>query len=230
MKLFVLAHAGGSAYNYYPLAQKLQHSEFHFLELPGHGQKMSEPLLTSFPEAAEYLYAEMQNALKSGEQYSLFGHSLGSLMAYELTHMARERGNAMPLQLAASGHPGPSVPGKRKGIHTLPREDFFNQLESLGGISDSFRAEPRLMDLFEPILRADFALVSSYQHREPRPLPVPIQFIYGSDEDLTEADINAWRVETAGAFRIHCLTGDHFYLYNHWEKVGAIAEMHLTNA
>jgi hypothetical protein len=97
------------------------------------------------------------------------------------------------------------------------------ELRRLGGTPPEVLAHPELMQLVLPLLRADFAVVETYAHREAPPLDCPVTAFGGvDDEDASEAPMDAWRAQTRGAFALHMLPGGHFYL-----KPGRVRAAHV---
>ena len=192
-----------------------------FYDLPGHGSCMNEPLCQEFntvlQDAYQWTLTEITEA-----PFVIFGHSLGSLIGWEVVQELVKNDNRLPQKFIASGHSGPSIVSKRKNLHSLPTKEFFNELRALGGLSEAFFEDPRLMELFEPILRADFSVVSSYQHPAPRPASIPITFLCGDKENLSNKDIAAWKAESLSGFSSNSYTGGHFHIYEHWQAIASI--------
>jgi medium-chain acyl-[acyl-carrier-protein] hydrolase len=70
-----------------------------------------------------------------------------------------------------------------------------------------------LMKLITPILRADFSVNETYQFTEEEPLEAGISAFGGlGDEDVTREDVEAWKTNTRGRFRMRMLPGDHFFI------------------
>ena len=69
------------------------------------------------------------------------------------------------------------------------------------------------MELFSPILRADFELCETYTFREDEPLDVPISAFGGlEDPDVSRDDLMAWKEHTRGPFKLRMFPGGHFFL------------------
>jgi medium-chain acyl-[acyl-carrier-protein] hydrolase len=69
------------------------------------------------------------------------------------------------------------------------------------------------MELFLPILRADFELLGSYRYDEDAPLNCPLSAFGGwGDQQATQPDLAAWRSQTYKSFSLKMFPGDHFYI------------------
>ncbi len=73
-------------------------------------------------------------------------------------------------------------------------------------------AEPELLKLFLPILRADFKLIETYQYHEESPLDCPVIAFGGAQDKLAaHDDLAAWQAQTHGSFNMQMFQGGHFY-------------------
>lgn len=145
--------------------------------------------------------------------FALFGHSLGSLVSFELARQLRAKHQARPVRLFVSAGPAPQIPHRGLPIHTLPEKEFAAELRRLDGTPGELLNHRELMDIVLPSLRADFALYESYQYSSGAPLNCPISTFGGlSDHKVSHSDLEAWRDQTAASFSIRMFPGDHFFL------------------
>lgn len=209
-RLFCLAFAGGTAAHFRPWAQFMpEEAELRPVELPGRGTRFSEPLEPDMMTIAEGL-AEAITPL-ANRPYTLFGHSMGSAIAFATAQLLEQRGLA-PSLLVCSGRAAPHVVEKRS-IHRLPDDGIRQEMIRLGGTPDEILENQDLMGLILPIVRNDFELIETYAPQASPLLETPIFTLCGrQDEDATEAGLLAWRDLTSGAFDLKMFDGDHFYL------------------
>ena len=82
-----------------------------------------------------------------------------------------------------------------------------------GGIPREILANPDVLALLLPGLRADMIALETF-HPGPRPpLPIPISAFGGDSDPMTPiAHLEAWKSETQGAFAMRLFPGGHFYL------------------
>ena len=74
---------------------------------------------------------------------------------------------------------------RQKPVHALPEKDFIESIKELGGTPEAILQNNELMQLFLPILRADFELCEVYQHKTEAPLAIPITAFGGlEDKDV----------------------------------------------
>ena len=64
-----------------------------------------------------------------------------------------------------------------------------------------------------PVLRADVLVLETYRYRSEAPLDCPMSCFGGErDTQLPQEDIEAWREETRGPFKLRMFSGNHFFL------------------
>jgi surfactin synthase thioesterase subunit len=98
-------------------------------------------------------------------------------------------------------------------IHALPDDQFLDRVRQLGGTPAELLADTRMMAVFLPVLRADFAVNDAYAYRPERPLGCPITACGGlSDADVDQNGLMAWQQQTTGPFSLYLFRGGHFYL------------------
>ncbi len=145
--------------------------------------------------------------------YAFFGHSMGALVAFEVARELRRRARAEPRCLLVSGHAAPHLPPVRAPIHALPSEDFWLQVESLGGIPPEIVRHEELRGLREHALRADFAACETYEYQPDHPLTCDLVAYAGADDrEAPPATVASWRMHTLGTFTSRVLPGGHFFI------------------
>ena len=185
VRLYGLPFAGGNGYSYRDFQTSLDHSiELITLELPGHGRKIQQTLLTNAEQAIDVIFDEIKASLDE-KPYAIYGHSMGALLTYLLAKKIIVSNHRHPLHLFISGRKAPSSPKPTILKHQLPKQAFINYLKKLGGVPKEVLASPELLDFFEPILRADFELIECYQYQKmSHPFEIPLTVLYGT-EDLS---------------------------------------------
>jgi medium-chain acyl-[acyl-carrier-protein] hydrolase len=181
------------------------------VHLPGRGNRFTEPALTRSDALVEQLASELEPFLDV--PFAFFGHSMGAMLAFELARRLRAGGGPLPEHLLVSGRRAPQRPRDKRELHSLPEDEFREELRSLNGTPDELLEHPELMELFSPILRADFELCETYAFHEDAPLDVPISAFGGlEDKDVSREDLTAWKEHTRGPFRLRMFPGGHFFL------------------
>jgi medium-chain acyl-[acyl-carrier-protein] hydrolase len=182
------------------------------IQLPGRDDRLREKPYSDLPSLVEALAVGVGPSLTM--PYAFFGHSMGALIAYELTRAFRRKGLTMPTHLFVSARRAPHLPSSEPPCHQLPNDAFVKTLVSrYNGIPPAVLAEPELMQLFLPILRADFTLLETYRHIAEESIPQPITIFGGlSDQLVSRSELVAWKDLTTGATDVHMMPGGHFFL------------------
>ncbi|MEU4086739.1 thioesterase II family protein [Streptomyces aureus] len=214
VRLFCLPYAGGGASTYAAWPALFPDDvEVCPVELPGRLTRWSENAF----EQAEPLVEALATAL-AGEldvPYAIFGHSMGSLLAFELVRALRRRGADEPRVLFVSGGPAPQLRRRLQQIHDQPDDVVVARLRELGAVPEDVYAEPELLELLMPTIRADFSVVETYAHTPEPPLTCPVVAFAGTEDREVPADqVAAWHEQTTGGFTSHVLPGDHFFLHS----------------
>jgi surfactin synthase thioesterase subunit len=99
-------------------------------------------------------------------------------------------------------------------MHTLPDAQFVAEVcRRYGGVPDAVLRDRDLLALLLPCLRADVTAVETYGYSAGEPLACPISAFGGTDDATVSLDeLEAWREETTGPFKVELLPGDHFFI------------------
>lgn len=214
MRLFCFPYAGGSAALFHAFADNLPRGiELWAANLPGHGSRLNETPMTDLMASADRLAAALVS-LTGRIPFALWGHSMGARLAFEIVRLLRLRDWPMPQQLIVTAGPAPQLPQRKRGWHTLPDEKLVAELRKYNGLPLELLDEPQVLALFLPALRADLRMLETAVYEEDRPLTIPITVLGGNQDPLVNVkELEAWREQTNGRFRLTLLDGDHFFLH-----------------
>ncbi len=224
--LFCFPFAGGSYFAYNDFDKHMaDHVHLVKMDLPGHGKRIGEPLLTTIDAMVSDLYERIRNDLD--KPYSFYGHSLGALLSYRLAVLIAGRSSPAPVHLFLSGQQGPSVEEKNRNIYLLPKKRFIEKIVEYGGISEEVLNSRDLLDFMEPILRADFQAVGTYEHKDEEPLDAPMTVMIGSEDDISHVDAWKWQETTTREIVVKQFPGDHFFIFDHAPELCEIISKNL---
>jgi len=212
VRLFCFAHAGGGAGFFQPWRAALRSEvDVRPVLLPGRESRVRETPYTR----AEDLLGPLTEALLplTDKPYALFGHSMGSVLAYETARRLTAVADRAPLCVFASGRRAPQLPRRHPPLHSLPEDDFLHGVSRLNGTPPEVLRQPELFRLFIPALRADFALNELYTPLPGPALGCPVSGLVGdADPEVDVDEMAAWRHTTEAGFTLRVFRGDHFYL------------------
>jgi amino acid adenylation domain-containing protein len=180
------------------------------LNLPGRGSRLSDPLITDMAE----LVPHVVDALRAyfDKPFAFFGHSVGAIVAYEVTRKLQQEQFPLPLHLFVSAHHAPHVAAHHMPMYDLSDAELAVLLRELGFVPEEALENEGLLSLILPPLKADFQLSETYGCDTPSPLTVPITALGGEADTLvTKADLGDWKSYSTVAFDVKVFDGDHFY-------------------
>jgi medium-chain acyl-[acyl-carrier-protein] hydrolase len=213
LRLFCFAHAGGGGSAYSRWSHELPDDvEVCGVQLPGRETRLRESPVTDPPELIDQLTTDLTPWLD--RDFAFFGHSLGALLAFEVTRALRRRGAALPRLFFGSGYQSPMTPNGAGRYRGLSDDEMLAQIAArYGGIPSVVASDPDLRRHYIPVLRADFALLAAYQYAPEAPLDLPL-FLYNgvSDARVTAQGLQGWRSLTTGPYQERWFPGGHFYL------------------
>ncbi|HEX8652349.1 MAG TPA: thioesterase II family protein [Pyrinomonadaceae bacterium] len=214
LRLFCFPYAGGGAHLFRSWPDQLPVTiEVCPVQLPGRERRLNEPCFTRLPSLVEAAARALLPHLK--KPFALFGHSMGTLISFELARLLRRELGIEPVHLFVSGCAAPQIPGRAEPLtYNLPEPEFLRELQRLNGTPKAVLDHPEMMQLMMPILRADFEVTQTYAYATDAPLGCPITAFGGlHDQDVTRADLEAWREQTTASFSLRMFPGDHFFLH-----------------
>jgi surfactin synthase thioesterase subunit len=209
--LILLPFAGGSRSSYKKFSEGLPASiAINTVELPGRGSRYKEKPLTHLDAMVDDIYDQVSDRLTY--PYAIYGHSMGAVLGYLLTRKIIAQQITVPVHLFVTGRGGPSCHFKSHSFYKLPSSHFIERVKLYGGFT-SITGNGKWIQIFEPVLRADFQAVENYRYKEEPPFEVPVTAAIGMDDTITTAQAEAWKKETSATFELLQFPGDHFFIF-----------------
>lgn len=221
VRLVCLPHAGGSASFFFPLSKALAPSvQVLAVQYPGRQDRHREPpvddLHTMADRITEALIADGPGPVM------LFGHSMGAVLAYEIGLRLAEAGLPAPLRIYASGRRAPSR-YREERIHLRDDDGIIEEIRRLSGTRRDLLADPDVLRMFLPALRADYRAIETYRHRPGVRLDCPITVLIGMEDPVVSGpEATTWRAHTTGPVDVRTFSGGHFFLIDHAAEVTAL--------
>ncbi|MDN3487082.1 alpha/beta fold hydrolase [Pseudoalteromonas sp. APC 3224] len=219
LRLICFPYAGGSASTFYSWASKLPACvELVAIQLPGRGNRFNESPYSNMDDLIQSLLVDFKSIMD--KPYILFGHSLGSRVAFELMNQIKQEDLRLPIHFVASGSKGPNCHPRKEPIHHLPAKEFIHELSNLNGTPKEVLKNKEIMELYLPTLRADFQMAHEYIYKCDDVFNCPISVLGGEqDIDITLSDLESWGKHFQAPYNVHILPGDHFFVDSHSEQV-----------
>jgi surfactin synthase thioesterase subunit len=182
------------------------------IQLPGRHERIGEAAYTDFDTLIEAIREELSAELDE-RPYAFLGHCMGAQVAYR-TAVALER----------SGLPGPCLIGAAAwapdGFRTvpperadLPEEDLVWWLRSLGSLPAEAYADPELLSLVIPAMRADLLACASYIDDGAQVSCPVVAYSAKGDPLLARGAMTSWTGRTPEYLGNCEFPGGHFFIH-----------------
>lgn len=196
------------------------------VNLPGRERRFSELPLTDIRAIVDQVTISIEEL--SPCPLTLFGHSLGALIAFEVVRSLEMKG-IKPHLLMASGRHSPGTPSKIQPISHLADDDFVQAIAGYGGMSPEILASQELLDILIPTIRADFYL-SEQNSNETATAAVhaPIIVLGSKEDELVDFDqLIKWQSLSTSTVDIHEFAGGHFFLQKEFPRIIELFTSHI---
>ena len=204
-------YAGGGASVFYSWKQQLMDvADVLAIQYPGHESRFSEKPFTNMEELVRLIYKEIGHGISTN--CVLFWHSIGARIAYEFTKYYEQVSHNKIRHLIVSGSRAPHFQEKNP-IHALPDEAFIKEIKRFKCTPNEILENQELLEIFLPMLRADFELDETYFYTEKRKIRCPITILGGKeDPEASEEELKEWKEYTDFPCVLRMFSGEHFFI------------------
>ncbi|WEG19167.1 thioesterase domain-containing protein (plasmid) [Alkalihalophilus pseudofirmus] len=213
MKLFCIPHAGASSISYNGWRNHLN-SNINFipLELPGHMTRSNEKFCRNMDEVIQDLKRTFEKEVSNNEDYSIFGHSLGSVILYYLYFDLIKSGFKPPKHLFFSSRWPPYHENKKANYDLNDLEECKSKFIKMGGFKEEIIKNKPLLDYYLDILVADYQIIQSTPLEEPRMINTDMSILWSNKEiEIDDSDIYKWKLSAGSSISFNKVNGTHFY-------------------
>ena len=194
----------------------------------GRGMRFREKAFLSLEEAIEEYLSALKPLLDS--PFAFYGHSLGGIVAFELTLRLQAEGLPVPERVFVGATAPPHLGLIHEEIHHLADAEFVTAIQQrYGGIPAEVLNEPELLEIFIPPLKADFVAYERYRFEGSGRMTCPVTAFAGLDDSgVAPALVEEWERHTEAEFSFMTVPGDHFFLSTSGETVLATIRESLS--
>ncbi|MGH2637847.1 MAG: thioesterase II family protein [Rhabdochlamydiaceae bacterium] len=214
IRLFCFPYAGSGASLFRTWPDELPSEvEVCPIQLPGREDRLKDVPFTQIAPLVETVANVIYPYLD--KPFCFFGHSMGALIAFELTRHLHKQYELDALHLFISACCAPQLINRSPTILLLSDTELLKELHNLNGIPEAILQNDELMRLLLPVLRADFTLCETYVYVPGESLPCSLSILGGlEDREIRNEELAAWGKQTQKTFTLRLFPGDHFFLHS----------------
>lgn len=220
VRVIFLPHAGGSASFFYELCSYLNPTiECIAIQYPGRQDRLDEDMIGNIDDYADLITEAIEDL--EDKPTILFGHSMGSIIAYNMLSRNKEKLGFVKFLLVSAHNP----PNKYIDYDSDSLEDdaIIDYLKEIGGLDEIILSNNDMMKVILPTVKNDLKAVKSFFINNPLQIEVPVCAIIGSEDKYTDMiSVGEWGYLTNKWFDIRELIGGHFYMLDNWGKLSEI--------
>lgn len=221
--LVCFPHAGGGRL-YYGRWQHLFGGDvdFRVVHYPQRETRAATPMPTSMARLVDDVVEQLGDVLRGG--YAVWGHSMGSLVGYEVVRRAQERWGSSPVVFFSSGSSAPCrrTSGDLRELETP--EGLRRVLLRYGGVSEATLHDASFMSYFSPIIKADLTMLHGYQDDSFATMECPLVLMEGTRDTVHVDDWSRYVTEPP---ELLTFEGGHFFIEEHSEAIAAAISSRL---
>jgi medium-chain acyl-[acyl-carrier-protein] hydrolase len=229
VRLFCFPYAGGGASTFSRWPEFLPEGvELNAIQLPGHETRIGDSPYQDLASLIEDLKRVLEPSFS--RPFALLGHSMGALISYELARSIRREFDIQAAGLFLSGLRALQIPSPDLPLHSLEKSEFLRQLQSRYGMPASLLQASELVELFLPLLRANFKMCETYVYTPEPPLECPLSIFGGlQDARISRQDLAAWKLQTTKAVRLRMIEGNHYFFEHSWLEIVSFVARDLAD-
>lgn len=212
LRLFCFHHAGGGASVFADWQLALGNAVAVLpVQLPGRERRVREPRVTDMAVLVEELDRHLDPFLQV--PYVFYGHSMGALIAYNLSLSRVNNGRPPPLAFLVGACVPPHLPQVSETTRQMSDDQLVQWLVDLGGMSGMVLKYREWVEAATSLLRDDLNLCHSHLYSGSPPLPFPIHAFAGEADPIVPAEVMAgWASHTQRECKLYGLPGGHLFI------------------
>lgn len=207
--LLLLPFVGANWTAFSPIIKQI-HGDFCIISVnpPGHAGDNS-PLLDSIENMADLYLKELKPYLRNN--LIICGYSLGCLVTHNILKKI-ERNEGLNITVIIAASIPPHLIDSSKKISNLQNEQIIQFFFSIGGIPEVLLKEKEVLDIYLPILKADYRAFETYK-TDIHKFNVPCFLIYGKDDNFVDREgFLQWDKYFENTPTVYYLNGGHLFI------------------
>ncbi|MBT2417253.1 thioesterase [Streptomyces sp. ISL-22] len=230
IRLVCFPHAGGAAGFFHDWgALTPPEIEVVSVQYPGRQDRLYDPCASTLEELADAITTALLAEPADDLPLALFGHSMGSAVAYEVARRLEDVPGRTLTRLIVSGRARPRLPQESAPRPAPTDAEILDRVRLLDPKGAAVYDHPELRPMIMPSLRADFGLLAAYRPARLHRLGVPVTACGGDrDPACARGELSSWSDVTTEGLDVRIFEGDHFYLGPRKEELLALITSHLS--
>lgn len=219
IKLFCIPHAGCSASCFINWEEKLSDQvEVVPVELAGRGVKIDIPMYQDIHEVLEDIFRSFD--FKEEDNFALYGHSSGAIIAYALACEMKKRYAKQPLHLFLSSICPPRYTNDEDMmLSQLTTCQLKQRLIDMGGMQEEEVDDFIFEKFFMPTMIGDMKILENYPYNSfSNDIDSDISILYGQFDDRVK-NLSEWNAYTRGNCNLIEFEGGHFFQVDNEDEV-----------
>lgn len=218
-KLIMMHSMGAAASMFaYFLYDQPAGCDVYAVQLPGREDRSAEAPYVALPKLLDDLEGALLPLIQNGH-YSIYGHSFGGIIAFEMVRRLRKRG-MLPRHFFCSATMAPQITLTWKNRDVMRESTISaNSEQKLIGLM-SYIDDLDFVKQILPGMRRDMPLLMGYDYQDEAPLDCPITVFSALEDEVTlPEEMAAWATQTTAAFRQELVHGDHWFISRNKEFI-----------
>ncbi|MDQ0987946.1 alpha/beta fold hydrolase [Streptomyces sp. V2I9] len=219
-RFICLGYCGGGVSSYMKWAGVLPPGvELAAVCYPGREGRFVEDFARGWEELVEDVITAVVSA--SDLPYVLFGHSMGSWVAFDVASRLEERGHRGPEALVLSSANAPSVrldAGEVIPSQAQSDDQLRDWMRHFGLLPQHVLDDADLQEMAVELMHADIRVRDSFRFRPGSGVTAPVELFTGTEDETIDPDVQEqWRKLAGNGLRHTELPGSHFYTPAIWD-------------
>lgn len=155
--LYTIPFAGGSSFSYSSWNKYLDPDiELINLDYSGHGRRMEEELLNNFDDVVNDILKHIVYH-KNNDKFMIYGHSMGGMIAYFVSHILQDKFHMNPKYLFIGGCPSPKIFSRNRKKYT--HDEIVDQMLDDKRITLDIAGSDEFNSQIYPIIENDYNML-----------------------------------------------------------------------
>lgn len=213
--------AGGGSFFFRPFLKEnpSQWSLFSVV-LPGREHLMNVEYPKTMADLTSHLAAEICQVFSKSQKLFFFGHSFGSLVAYNTVLKLQEQRQRLPDLLIVSAHCSPDKNTPIGPIHEFSDSKMIEQIQSFDGIPTEVESDSDYLKMVTDWIRMDLRLDYETKSCKPIPVKMPILSLSASNDHVAPLDYMwNWNNLSKSKTKMIVVDGSHNHLVGNEKMV-----------